>query len=174
MTSPRVGSSTTTARLTTVPVPRIPTCGWLMIGVSKSAPRLPVLVRVNVPPDRSSGLTCPALVRAAEPKPPATEVEDKFGGMLKALQYGAPPHGGIAPGIDRIVMLLAGAANLRVQGRQGCDDPGDADDRKLTSASFINRHEPPLSQPAQAWRPALHGLVVYTRWACIGSAYRGI
>jgi aspartyl-tRNA synthetase len=40
-------------------------------------------------------------------------LETKFGGMLKALQYGAPPHGGIAPGIDRIVMLLAGATNLR-------------------------------------------------------------
>ena len=42
-----------------------------------------------------------------------TVLESKFGGMLKALQYGAPPHGGIAPGIDRIVMLLAGATNLR-------------------------------------------------------------
>ena len=42
-----------------------------------------------------------------------TVLEAKFGGMLKALQYGAPPHGGIAPGIDRIVMLLAGATNLR-------------------------------------------------------------
>jgi aspartyl-tRNA synthetase len=40
-------------------------------------------------------------------------LEAKFGGMLKALTYGAPPHGGIAPGIDRIVMLLAGATNLR-------------------------------------------------------------
>jgi aspartyl-tRNA synthetase len=40
-------------------------------------------------------------------------LEAKFGGMLKALSYGAPPHGGIAPGIDRIVMLLAGATNLR-------------------------------------------------------------
>jgi aspartyl-tRNA synthetase len=40
-------------------------------------------------------------------------LEAKFGGMLKALSYGAPPHGGIAPGIDRIVMLLAGASNLR-------------------------------------------------------------
>jgi aspartyl-tRNA synthetase len=37
----------------------------------------------------------------------------KFGGMLNALSYGAPPHGGIAPGIDRIVMLLAGEENLR-------------------------------------------------------------
>jgi aspartyl-tRNA synthetase len=40
-------------------------------------------------------------------------LESKFGGMLSALQYGAPPHGGIAPGIDRIVMLLAGEENLR-------------------------------------------------------------
>ncbi len=40
-------------------------------------------------------------------------LEAKFGGMLKALSYGAPPHGGIAPGVDRIVMLLAGASNLR-------------------------------------------------------------
>src|SRR6266436_5393965 len=65
ITSPSAGSSTTTARFTTEPVPRIATCGWLMIGVSNSAPRLPVLVSVNVPPARSSGLTCPALVRAA-------------------------------------------------------------------------------------------------------------
>ena len=40
-------------------------------------------------------------------------LEEKFGGMLSALQYGAPPHGGIAPGIDRIVMLLCGRENLR-------------------------------------------------------------
>jgi len=44
---------------------------------------------------------------------PESELEAKFGGMLNALQYGAPPHGGIAPGIDRIVMLLAGEENLR-------------------------------------------------------------
>ena len=41
------------------------------------------------------------------------EVEARFGGMLRALSYGAPPHGGIAPGIDRIVMLLAGEPNIR-------------------------------------------------------------
>ncbi|MFZ0845606.1 MAG: aspartate--tRNA ligase [Pseudolabrys sp.] len=40
-------------------------------------------------------------------------LEAKFGGMLHALSLGAPPHGGIAPGIDRIVMLLAGEENLR-------------------------------------------------------------
>ncbi|BBU62075.1 aspartate--tRNA(Asp/Asn) ligase [Methylosinus sp. C49] len=38
---------------------------------------------------------------------------EKFGGMYRAFQYGAPPHGGIAPGVDRIVMLLAGEENLR-------------------------------------------------------------
>ena len=41
------------------------------------------------------------------------EVNEKFSGMINALNYGAPPHGGIAPGVDRIVMLLAGTANIR-------------------------------------------------------------
>jgi aspartyl-tRNA synthetase len=40
-------------------------------------------------------------------------VEEKFGGMLNAFRYGAPPHGGSAPGVDRIVMLLAGVDNIR-------------------------------------------------------------
>ena len=43
----------------------------------------------------------------------AEQVEREFAGMLTALKYGAPPHGGSAPGIDRIVMLLADEANLR-------------------------------------------------------------
>ena len=41
------------------------------------------------------------------------DVNEKFSGMINALSYGAPPHGGIAPGIDRIVMLLAGKENIR-------------------------------------------------------------
>ena len=44
---------------------------------------------------------------------PASEVEQRFGGMVKAFKYGAPPHGGCAAGIDRIVMLLADTANIR-------------------------------------------------------------
>ena len=42
-----------------------------------------------------------------------SQVDKKFSGMINALSYGAPPHGGIAPGIDRIVMLLAGKENIR-------------------------------------------------------------
>ena len=43
----------------------------------------------------------------------AAEVESRFAGMLNAFKYGAPPHGGMAPGIDRIVMLLADTPNIR-------------------------------------------------------------
>ena len=42
-----------------------------------------------------------------------SEVDEKFSGMINALSYGAPPHGGIAPGIDRIVILLANEKNIR-------------------------------------------------------------
>lgn len=41
------------------------------------------------------------------------DVDNKFGGMIRAFKFGAPPHGGIAPGIDRIVMLIAETANIR-------------------------------------------------------------
>ena len=40
-------------------------------------------------------------------------MEQRFGGLYRAFQYGAPPHGGMAAGIDRMVMLLVGAKNLR-------------------------------------------------------------
>ena len=44
---------------------------------------------------------------------PEAVLLEKFGGMYRAFQYGAPPHGGIAPGVDRIVMMLCGETNLR-------------------------------------------------------------
>ena len=42
-----------------------------------------------------------------------SDVDEQFSGMINALNYGAPPHGGIAPGIDRMVMLLANEKNIR-------------------------------------------------------------
>jgi len=44
---------------------------------------------------------------------PRDVVEDRFGGLYRAFQYGAPPHGGMAAGVDRVVMLLCGTRNLR-------------------------------------------------------------
>ena len=78
-------------------------------------------------------------------------VEDKFGGMLNAFRYGAPPHGGLAPGIDRIVMLLAGAENIREViafplNQQGMDlmmnAPSEVTDRQLKELHI--RLAPPI------------------------------
>ena len=70
----------------------------------------------------------------------ADEVEHRFAGMINAFRYGAPPHGGLAPGIDRIVMLLAGQQNIREViafplNQQGEDllmnAPSEVDDKQL-------------------------------------------
>jgi aspartyl-tRNA synthetase len=67
-------------------------------------------------------------------------VVERFGGMYRAFQYGAPPHGGMAAGIDRIVMLLCGAQNLREvalfpMNQQGLDllmsAPAEASNKQL-------------------------------------------
>ena len=65
MLSPPRASVMTTGRLTTAPTPRIATCGWLMIGVSNSAPLLPRFVIVNVAPESSSGEILLVRVRSA-------------------------------------------------------------------------------------------------------------
>ena len=68
------------------------------------------------------------------------QVNSKFEGMIKALSYGAPPHGGMAPGIDRIVMLLADKINIRevtlFPMNQNAQDllmgaPSEVDDKQL-------------------------------------------
>ncbi len=73
------------------------------------------------------------------------QVDDKFSGMINALSYGAPPHGGIAPGIDRIVMLLAGEINIReitlFPLNQNAQDlmmgaPSEVDDKQLKELSI--------------------------------------
>ncbi len=70
----------------------------------------------------------------------AREIEHRFGHMLRAFEYGAPPHGGMAPGIDRTVMILAGEENIReviaFPKNQGAQDlmmgaPSPIDDHQL-------------------------------------------
>ena len=67
-------------------------------------------------------------------------VDDRFGGMINAFKFGAPPHGGSAPGVDRIVMLLADEPNIReviaFPLNQQAQDlmmnaPAEVDDRQL-------------------------------------------
>ncbi len=82
---------------------------------------------------------------------PPEEVETQFGGLLRAFRYGAPPHGGIAPGIDRIVMLLAREPNIRevilFPMNQQAEDllmgaPGEVPDDRLREL-HIRRAPPP-------------------------------
>ena len=78
-------------------------------------------------------------------------VEEQFGGMLNAFRHGAPPHGGLAPGIDRIVMLLAGQTAIREViafplNQQGQDllmnAPSEVDDKQLKELHI--RLAPPI------------------------------
>ncbi len=73
-------------------------------------------------------------------------VDEKFSGMINALSYGAPPHGGIAPGIDRIVMLLANEKNIREvtmfpmnQNAQDLmmDAPSEVSDKQLKELNLL-------------------------------------
>ncbi|WP_323690224.1 amino acid--tRNA ligase-related protein [Rhizobium sp. AN95] len=66
------------------------------------------------PPARSRNQSPELMVKAFEKVGLSqSDVEERFGGLYRAFQYGAPPHGGCAFGIDRVVMLLVGAKNLR-------------------------------------------------------------
>ncbi len=85
----------------------------------------------------------------------AQVVEERFGGLYRAFQYGAPPHGGMAAGIDRIVMLLVGARNLREitmfpMNQQAQDllmgSPGEASVKQLAELGL--RVIPPLRKEA--------------------------
>jgi len=66
-------------------------------------------------------------------------VDDKFSGMINALSYGAPPHGGIAPGIDRIVMLLANEKNIREVTMFPMNQ--NAEDLMMNAPSEINENQ---------------------------------
>ncbi len=85
------------------------------------------------------------------------EVEREFGGMLRAFRFGAPPHGGIAPGIDRIVMLLADEPNIRetiafpLNGNAQdllMGAPSEVDDARLKEL-HLSLRKPPQPRSAQ-------------------------
>jgi aspartyl-tRNA synthetase len=72
------------------------------------------------------------------------EVDAKFGGMINAFKLGAPPHGGIAPGLDRIIMLLTGEKNLRevvaFPLNQKAQDPMMSTPREVTQRQLDELH----------------------------------
>ncbi len=67
------------------------------------------------------------------------QVKEKFGALYTAFQYGAPPHAGIAPGIDRIIMLLTGAKNIREVIAFPLNSK--AQDLMMDAPSFISREQ---------------------------------
>tara|TARA_B100000676_G_C18091325_1_gene860111 strand:+ start:10103 stop:11911 length:1809 start_codon:yes stop_codon:yes gene_type:complete len=84
------------------------------------------------------------------------DVEEQFGGMLNALKFGAPPHGGSAPGIDRIVMLIADEPNIREvvtfpMNQQAQDlmmgAPGKADPKHLREINVRIQMPPEMKEP---------------------------
>jgi len=85
------------------------------------------------------------------------EAEDKFGFLLNALRYGAPPHGGVAFGLDRLVMMMIGTTNIRdviafPKTQTGadlmCEAPGKADPAQLEELGIIMRE--PVDSTEQA------------------------
>ena len=67
------------------------------------------------------------------------QVKEKFGALYTAFQYGAPPHAGIAPGIDRMIMLLTGAKNIREVIAFPLNSK--AQDLMMDAPSFISREQ---------------------------------
>ncbi|MBI2637600.1 MAG: aspartate--tRNA ligase [Candidatus Sungbacteria bacterium] len=67
------------------------------------------------------------------------EIQEKFGHMLEAFEYGAPPHGGFAPGIDRLIMILAGEPNIREV--MAFPKTGDAKDLMMGAPSPVEQKQ---------------------------------